>query len=236
MFLKSIKISDLQKDQKYNFLVPIGSTEQHGPFLPFGTDTYSTDEFVKRIEKNFPGLIVLPTLEYSCSGEHEGFIGTVWLQETTLISILADVIHSLAPYSKNILLMSGHGGNLALLQRLVESKPHGPALHYINLDEDHLIAPMEDLIHGPLDAHAGNIETSMMMRIAPHLVQHPDGYVKTPIIDPWETGKLLDKSKDGIADTQEKWTISKTIGEQVIDLIVSDAERQIKNILEYNEA
>jgi len=43
MKLKEIKATEFKKDQKYNFLFPIRATEQHGHFLPFGTDTYITD-------------------------------------------------------------------------------------------------------------------------------------------------------------------------------------------------
>src|SRR5437763_1122034 len=120
MFLKQLKLSDLYPNKKYDFIVPIGSTEQHGPFLPFGTDTYSTDEFLKKINQSFPELIILPTLEYSCSREHEGCMGTIWLKEETLLSILDDVSNSVATYASNIMILSGHGGNLATIQNFVK--------------------------------------------------------------------------------------------------------------------
>lgn len=217
MFLKQLKLADLNLDKKYNFIIPIGSTEQHGPFLPFGTDTFSTDEFLKRINQHFPELIILPTLEYSCSGEHEGFIGTIWLQETTLTSILNDVCNSIAPYANSVMVLSGHGGNLATIQDFVKEKQsfYTTSLHYIDLDDENLVPPMEKLVGGELGSHAGNIETSMMMAIEPNLVQEPGDYNKVPILDPWQTGKLRDKSQDGIADPQSKWVISKDIGEKV---------------------
>ncbi len=235
MFLKQLKLSDLDPKIKYDFIVPIGSTEQHGPFLPFGTDTYSTDAFLNRINQSFPELIILPTLEYSCSGEHDGFIGTIWLQEKTLLSILDDVSNSLNPYAKNIMILSGHGGNLATIQEFVKERRFSfdTSLHYIDLDNEKLNPPMEKLIDGPLDSHAGNIETSMMMTIAPELTDNPKGYKKTVVTRPWETGKLKDKSKDGIADPQSRWIVSKDIGEEVINIIVADAERQIKSIINF---
>ena len=39
MKLKELNITDFQEDQKYDFIFPIGATEQHGPFISFGTDT-----------------------------------------------------------------------------------------------------------------------------------------------------------------------------------------------------
>lgn len=65
MKLKELKATYFQKDKKYDFLFPIGSTEQHGLFIPFGTDTYITDYLVKQVSKEFPKMIILPTLEVS---------------------------------------------------------------------------------------------------------------------------------------------------------------------------
>ncbi len=70
MKLKELKATDFKKNQKYDFLFPIGATEQHGPFIPFGTDTYITEYLVQDIEKQFPEIIILPTLEVSRSQEH----------------------------------------------------------------------------------------------------------------------------------------------------------------------
>jgi len=49
MKLKELNAAYFQEDEKYNFLLPIGATEQHGPFIPFGTDTYITDYLVEQI-------------------------------------------------------------------------------------------------------------------------------------------------------------------------------------------
>ena len=73
MFLKEIKLTNLDPNKKYTILVPIGSTEQHGPYIPFGSDTYMTDAIVEEINRQFPEILILPTLEISCSKEHEGF-------------------------------------------------------------------------------------------------------------------------------------------------------------------
>lgn len=67
MKLKELKTTDLLPNQKYNFLLPIGATEQHGAYLPLGTDTYLTDYLVEKISKKHPDIITIPTLEYSRS-------------------------------------------------------------------------------------------------------------------------------------------------------------------------
>ena len=95
MRLKKMKHPDLSGDRKFNFIVPIGSLEQHGPYIPFGTDTYITDYIVDQAEREFPEIIILPTLEFSRSQEHRGFFGTVFLTEETLEKVLFDICNSI---------------------------------------------------------------------------------------------------------------------------------------------
>ena len=235
MFLKDIKTTDLERNTKYSFLIPIGSTEQHGPFLPFGTDTYWGDEVVKRIEKNVPNLIVTPTLEFSCSEEHGGFAGTMWLKPETLLNVLHDLCDSLAPYAKHIILLTSHGGNEDVLKTFLEKNAGAasPKIHRVFLESEELDRRISDVIGGPLDDHAGNIEISMMRKVMPELVIIPsDDYPKIPIANPWETGRLIDKSKDGIADNHPQWIVSEDIGNRIIGMIVEKALDDILQILE----
>lgn len=67
MSLKEIKSTYFKDGNKYDFIFPLGATEQHGPFIPFGTNTYIIDYLVDQAERIFPDLIILPTLEISRS-------------------------------------------------------------------------------------------------------------------------------------------------------------------------
>ena len=136
MFLKQLKLTDLDQNKKYDFVVPIGSTEQHGPFIPFGTDTYTTDAVLTRMNQDFPDLIILPTLEYSCSGEHEGFIGTVWLSEHTFELLMFDVCNSLKDYAQSISFITGHGGNLRSIDSFVAKNKKIPPRRKRNPNND----------------------------------------------------------------------------------------------------
>lgn len=107
MKLKELKATDFQDDQKYDFF-SIGATEQHGPFLPFGTDTYITDYLAEQVSKEFPELVILPTLEVSRSKEHRGFYGTLWLSEETLKSVIFDICNSIKERARNIFITSFH--------------------------------------------------------------------------------------------------------------------------------
>lgn len=235
MFLKNIKLTDLKKGKKYSFLLPIGSTEQHGPFLPFGTDTYITAEIVKGIEKQKPDIIVTPTLEFSCSKEHEGFMGTLWLESETLAGILFDLCQSLSPYAKDIMLITAHGGNeeaFELFFKKIDGAFSNTNIKRISIVSEEIDEATEEIIHGPVDAHAGNTEISMMLACAPDLVVcPPDDYPKTKIEKPWETGRLIDKSIDGIADKHAQWVVDETIGKRIFSMIVERAIQDIDPII-----
>jgi len=53
MRLSKMKSGEFSRNDKYNFVLPIGATEQHGPYAPFGTDTYIINYLIDQIENNF---------------------------------------------------------------------------------------------------------------------------------------------------------------------------------------
>ncbi len=234
MFLKQLKLTDLDKNKKYNFIVPFGSTEQHGPFIPFGTDTYTTDAILARMNQDFPDLIILPTLEYSCSGEHEGFIGTVWLSESTLDLLMFDVCNSLKDYAHSISFITGHGGNLRSIDSFVTKNGNtfnNVKLTHLSFGDDSVDDKIVDLIGGPCDGHAGNSEISLMLAIHPNLATiPPKEYNKIPTKDGFATGRLIEKSIDGIADPNPEWYVNKEFGEKIFEWLYEEIKKQISNI------
>lgn len=219
MFLQNLKLIDLDPFKKYDILIPIGSTEQHGPYIPFGTDTYMTNDVVEAIDSKFPEVLILPTLPYSCSKEHEGFQGTIWLEEETLHTVLNDVCISLKDIAKSFILFSEHGGNLLPLDRFIsafQSQFSPIALHHLKTGDQEVDAELVKLFNGPVDQHAGNSEISLMLSLQPELTVIPKASSpKRVVVDPWETGRLKEKSMDGIADEHPRWIVEKSIGENV---------------------
>jgi len=134
--------------------VPIGSTEQHGPHLPFDTDTRIALEVTTRLSVARPHVVVAPALPFGASGEHASFPGTLLLGHVVLADVLMELIRSARSAFAGVVLVSAHGGNhdgLALLQARCRAD-----------GEDVLI--WAAVAEGG-DAHAGRTETSLMLAI-----------------------------------------------------------------------
>jgi creatinine amidohydrolase/Fe(II)-dependent formamide hydrolase-like protein len=226
MFLERMKTADLDISKKYTFVISMGATEQHGPFLPLGTDSYIQDVIIQQVEKELPEVIFLPTLRITCSQEHAGFPGSVWIKKDTMEIVLRDICESLRPYAANIILASWHGGNISMLNRFVEKNSDllsGTHIEHLQFDSEEVLKKTSEMLGGPVDEHAGNSETSMMLVCEPSLVTiPPQDYPKQKIENAWDTDRLVDVSKDGIVDNHPTWIINEEIGKQCIQMAAEE--------------
>src|SRR5690349_11504085 len=91
-------------------VLPIGSFEQHGAFLPLITDTVIATTISGAISEAHP-VLHLPPITISCSHEHEAWAGTVSISATTLTAIVRDVADSLHRTGiRTLVLVNAHGG------------------------------------------------------------------------------------------------------------------------------
>ncbi len=142
-------------------LVPLGSTEQHGPHLPLSTDTVIAEAVAARAAAALPGTTrVAPAVAYGASGEHAGFPGTVSIGHEVLHALLVEQVRSLTLWAARVVFVNGHGGNTAAL---------GTAVRQLR-DEGHDIAALACAAPDG-DAHAGRTETSIMLHLAPDQVR-----------------------------------------------------------------
>ena len=145
-------------------LVPLGATEQHGPHLPLDTDTRIATAWATRLADRRDGLVVAPALPYGSSGEHQSFGGTLSIGADALTLVLVELIRSAAHHFAAVVLVNGHGGNagpVADVVRRMTAEGHRVAG----------LAPRWDpTTVEALDAHAGRTETSLLLHLAPDLV------------------------------------------------------------------
>jgi len=105
-------------------LIPIGSTEQHGPTGLLGTDSLCP-ELIARRAGDEAGFLVAPTFNVGQSQHHMAFAGTITLRPSTMIAAMTDWADSLRRHGfERIYWLNGHGGNLATINTAITAIYH----------------------------------------------------------------------------------------------------------------
>ncbi|MFJ8198211.1 creatininase family protein [Streptomyces sp. NPDC096152] len=154
-------------------VLPVGSFEQHGPFLPLATDTLVACAIAREIADAYP-VHLLPPVTISCSHEHAAWPGTVSISSVTLHAVVRDVAASLRRSGVDVLvLVNGHGGNYVLGNVVQESSARGERMALFPAAEDWETARERAGVRTSLltDMHAGEIETSILLHAHPEMVR-----------------------------------------------------------------
>ncbi|WP_328500789.1 creatininase family protein [Streptomyces sp. NBC_00457] len=154
-------------------VLPVGSFEQHGPFLPLATDTLVACAVAREIAAAHP-VHLLPPVTISCSHEHAAWPGTVSISSVTLHAVVRDIAASLRRSGVDALvLVNGHGGNYVLGNVVQESSAQGESMALFPAAEDWETARERAGVRTSLltDMHAGEIETSILLHAHPELVR-----------------------------------------------------------------
>lgn len=163
-------------DERSILVQPLGAIEQHGPHLPFVTDLLVAERVaesaVERVGDEL-GVWLLPSLAYTKSNEHAWSSGTIWLSADTMLRVLDDVGRCVATTpARKLVFFNGHGGNSALLGvanrevRLAHGLQTFLAHPGVPPDQGG-VSPPGELGMG---IHGGTDETSLMLHLAPDLV------------------------------------------------------------------
>ncbi|MEE6167683.1 MULTISPECIES: creatininase family protein [unclassified Mycolicibacterium] len=160
-------------------LLPVGSFEQHGSYLPLVTDTLIATAISESISRQH-NAFQLPALAFGCSHEHTEFPGTVSISASTLGVVVNDILDSLGSQGiRGLIIVNAHGGNYVLSNVVQEANAQSQArvgLYPSREDwaEARRAAGITSTAHD--DMHAGELETSIL------LATHPDH-----VRDGWQT-------------------------------------------------
>lgn len=152
------ELSDVARSGGW-LVIPLGSTEQHGPHLPVTTDTDIAVAIAAGAADRDGGLTVAPALAYGASGEHQGFPGTLSIGQDATQLLLLELGRSAATDFAGTVVVSAHGGNAAPVARAMARLA----------EEGHPVWSWSPSWSG--DLHAGRTETSLMLAIAPDRVR-----------------------------------------------------------------
>lgn len=162
-------------------IVSVGSTENHGPHAPLGTDSIVTEELCRRLADRLDALVA-PVLPVGFAAQHLPFPGSITLRHETVAQVLMETALSLASQGfKRFIFLSGHGGNRIALE-LVSSNlkldhPELQVLHanILAVQTSRAIRDKVESAYGkPLtavwEAHAGEQEAAAVLAVRPELV------------------------------------------------------------------
>ncbi len=228
-------------------LVPIGSTEQHGPALPLDNDHYIAQKLAWMVaERLWPKLkvTVTPTISFGYSPHHMEFKGTITLQESTLANVIVDVCSSLAQHGfSKIVLLNGHGGNgTAISNALHILRDMGSAkVYHINwwdMGSDKI----REVVTRPV-FHGCDMETSVAWYLGQRVLEEKrvdepgraivPGFIEPDMLAPppkvIASFTMNDITDSGVVGYSTKATKEK--GQQIIDVVIGRIETFLQDIV-----
>jgi creatinine amidohydrolase len=157
-------------------ILPIGILEKHGPHVPIGSDLIHAREWAARATR-LEYAVVFPDYFYGQINEARHQYGTFALPSHLVLELLDSTCSEIARNGfDKIVIINGHGGNVALLQYFVQTqleRRRNYAVYFFQASPDSAYrADYQRLHHSDNtgDLHAGERETSVLMYLRPDLV------------------------------------------------------------------
>jgi len=158
-------------------LLPVGATEQHGPHLPLATDILITEAVLSaaagRVADDLT-LLILPSQAVGLSPEHMNFAGTLSQKAETLIASWTEIGRSVAAAGvRKLILLNSHGGQPQIVDIVAQRLRSEAGMLAVRANTFRFDLP-PGLVSGEerdSGLHGGQIETALMLAIAPELVR-----------------------------------------------------------------
>lgn len=157
-------------------VLPIGSVEDHGHHLPLDTDNFLIWSICEEAAKRADGeILLLPLIPYGFETHHMDFTGTIDIKQEHLLNFVLDVTKSVAHHGfRRILIADGHGSNMPILdlvarRTILETDALCGTFIWPSLARKEIQLQRESGRGGM--AHAGELETSVYLHLAPSKVQ-----------------------------------------------------------------
>ena len=198
-------------------ILPLGSTEQHGPHMSQSTDTVLAGMWAARLAERIDGLC-LPVQPFGQVWSARDFSGTISLRQSTLEALIGDVADSLYRHGvRRLVVLSGHTGNAASMLGAARAVfDRHPDLTVVRLCYPTPREVAEGVTETPFwngtTFHAAEIETSLMLAVAPQLcrmelapVEYPEvRAAHTTSTVPWKAFSATGVFGDARAGSAEK--------------------------------
>jgi creatinine amidohydrolase len=230
--------ADVEAGARRLLVVPVGSLEQHGAHLPLDTDTRIAVAVAERACAGQDGVGLAPAIAIGASGEHADFPGTLSIGHVALSTLLVELGRHASLHWPAVLLVNGHGGNAgAISDALGKLRAEGRDCHvwHAGVRPSMLAAARAGGARGDRegrpdatlvpDAHAGRVETSMMLALAPGDVRLGDAAAGetrplTQIMAGLRAGGVRRVSPNGVLG--DPAGASAAEGEALLGLLVAD--------------
>lgn len=149
-------------------LLPVGSTEQHGPHAPLGTDVTAAGAVARAgADVTDVPVVVAPAIPVGVAAEHRHFPGTLWVSADTFRAYVRETVESLAGHGwDRVVVVNGHGGNVPALRELCGD---------VTRAGDAYAVPFTwfDAVDDEM-GHGGPLETSLLMHVAPEQIREDE--------------------------------------------------------------
>ncbi|MFB6109723.1 MAG: creatininase family protein [Halodesulfurarchaeum sp.] len=152
-------------------LVPLGSTEQHGPHLPEGTDHLIAEGIAREVAER-SGYLCTPTINIGVSPHHRQFHGTMWADPSAFRKYVKSITRNLAYHGiDRVIYVNAHGGNVAPLREVGRQLRDEREMYAIEWMWNESIPDLVDDLFEVNGPHGGPKETAMMQHLHPELVR-----------------------------------------------------------------